>query len=234
MKALMPALLLGATLSFAEKNSIDLAVYKNSKNFTMSEASYTVGSRTFTLVNIRPNVKNDTACISAIIIDKRKFVLFDIGIEDGAYGLFVPRSQPLKQGLIVLKASPTEGKTFIFLSNGKLVTLPGAQTFVDTAGKSIYCIWDNDGAYQLTVFNYKAMRLTIPTTVIKQPAQWYTSGISYCFTVPQEKGYYSVEMLTKSIVKTDQADGALSPVPYLMDFSKIDPAGCCGAKVLRK
>lgn len=234
MKAFVPVVFLFATLLFAEKNSIDLASYKNNKDFTTSEASYAVGSRTFTLVNIKPLTKNDTACISAVIIDKRKFVLFDIGIEGGAYGLFVPKSQPLKQGLVVLKASPTEGKSFIILPNGKLVTLPGAQTFVDSAGKSIYCVWDNDGEYQLTVFNYKAMRLIIPTTAIKQPLKWYTSGISYYFTTSQEKGYYSVEMLTKSIVKTDQADGALSPVPYLMDFSKIDPAGCCGAEALGK
>jgi hypothetical protein len=234
MKKLIPALLFCATLSFAENSTIDLTVYKNNKNFTMAETSYTVGTRTFTLINIKPHLKNDTACISAIVIDKRKFVLFDIGVEAGAYGLFVPHSQPLKNGLIVLKASPVEGKTFVFLSTGKMVTLPGAQTVIDTAGKYIYCVWDNDKQYRLTVFSYKTMRVVVPTTTIKQPVQWYSSGISYCFTAPEEKGYYSVEMFTKTVNKIDQADGTLTPVPYLMDFSKIVPADCCGAKALKK
>ncbi|MBN1575201.1 MAG: hypothetical protein JW913_01520 [Chitinispirillaceae bacterium] len=234
MKKTVLALVFCASFPSAGKTTIDLAAYKNNKNFTTAETSYTVGARTFTLVNIRPRVKSDTACISAVIIDKRKLVLFDIGVEAGAYGLFVPRRQPLRGGLVVLKASPVEGKTFIFLSNGKLITLPGAQTIVDTTGKSVYCVWENDNQYRLTVFNYRSMRLTIPTTIIKQPLQWYASGVSYCFTAPQEKGYYSVEPFMKSVVKIDQAESDLSPVPYLTDFSKIDPAGCCNAKALKK
>ena len=228
------SLVLCAAVTFAEKTTIDLAAYKNNKNYTMAETSYVVGARTFSLVNIRPNVKSDTACISAIVIDKRKFVLFDVNVEAGAYGLFVPRHQPLRGGLVVLKASPVEGKTFVFLPDGKLVTLPGAQTIIDTTGKCLYCVWENDKGHQLTVFNYQMKRLIIPTTSIKQPLAWYSSGISYYFTTSQEKGYYLVEMLMKSVDKTDQPDGELSPVPYLIDFSKIDPSSCCGLKALKR
>jgi hypothetical protein len=234
MKICILALVFCVTLSFAQKTTIDLATYKNNANFSVAETPYTIGTHTFTLVNIQPRVKGDTACISAIVIDKRKFVLFDIGAQAGAYGLFVPPQQPLRQGLIVLKASASEGKTFIFLSTGKLITLPGAQTIVDTTGKLIYCVWENGPKYQLTVFNYKAMRVVVPTMAIKQPVQWYSAGASYCFSVPQEQGYYSVEMLTKDIVQIDQPEDALVPVPYLMDFSKIDTATCCSAKALKK
>ncbi len=222
------------SLCFAEKPTIDLNVYKSNKRFSTSEASYTIGTHTFTLVNIRPLGKSDTACISAICIDKRKYVLYDIGVEGGPFGLFVPRQQPLPEGMIVLKASPIDAKTFIFLTNGKLVTLPGVQTFVDTAGKHVYCIWDNDKQYRLTVFDYRSMRLVIPTTVIAQPIQWHVSNMTYYFTAPQEKGYYSVDVFTKSVTKVDQADGTLSPISYLMDFSKIDAANCCNAKALKK
>jgi hypothetical protein len=234
MKRLTLMLLVFFTACFAEKSTIDLNAYKNNKNFSVSEASYTVGSHAFTLVNIKPRVKGDTACISAVIIDKRKFVLFDVGVESGAYGLFVPHIQPIPDGLIALKASTTDGKIFIFLSNGKLVTLPGALAFADTLGKCVYCVWENDKQYRLTVFNYKIMRVVIQTTAIAQPVQWYSSGMSYCFSAPQEKGYYSIDMFTKVVTKIDQAEGALTPVSYLMDFSKIEPVNCCGGKALKK
>ena len=234
MKTLSLLLICCASLCFAQKTTIDLNAYKNNKNFTMAETSYTIGKHTFTLVNIKPRMKSDTACISAIILDKRKFVLFDINVEEGAYGLFVPRQQPISDGLIALKASPVEAKTFIFLSNGKLITLPGAQVIVDTVGKYIYCVWENDKQYRLTVFNSKNMILVLPTKIISQPAQWFASGVSYYFTSPQEKGFYSVDMFTKSVNKIDKPESAVAPVSYLMDFSKIDAASCCNAKALKK
>jgi hypothetical protein len=234
MKTTLLALFLCASLSFAEKATIDLNVYKNNKNFSWAETSYTIGKHTFGLVNIKPRVKGDTACISAIILDKRKFVLFDISVEAGAYGLFVPRRQPVEGGLIAIKASPMDAKTFLFLSNGKLVTLPGSQVVFDTAGKYVYCVWENEKQYRLTVFNVKNMLLVFPTKVIAQPQQWYASGVSFYFTSPGEKGYYSVDMFAKSVEKVEKPEGTLSPVSPLMDFAKVDPATCCGAKALGK
>ena len=234
MKTFILVLICCVAPCFAQKATIDLNAYKNNKNFTMAETSYTIGKHTFTLVNIKPRMKSDTACISAIILDKRKFVLFDINVETGAYGLFIPRHQPISEGLIAIKASPVDAKTFIFLSNGKLITLPGAQVVVDTVGKYIYNVWENDKQYRLTVFNVKNMLLVFPTKIIAQPLQWYASGVSYYFSSPGEKGYYSVDMFAKSVEKVDKPDGAVSPVSYLMDFSKIDAASCCGAKAIGK
>ena len=234
MKKLPLVLFIAVSFCFAQKTTIDLTAYKNNKSYVVAETSYTVGKHTFGLVNIRPRVTGDTACISAIIIDKRKYVLFDVGVDAGAYGLFVPRHQPVSDGLVVLKASPVEAKTFIFLSNGKLITLPGAHVIVDTVSNYVYCVWENDKQYRLTVFNVKNMLLVYPTTIISQPAQWFASDISYYFTSPQEKGYFSVDMFTKSVSKTDKPDGTLSPVSYLMDFSKIDAASCCSAKALKR
>jgi hypothetical protein len=74
----------------------------------------------------------------------------------------------------------------------------------------------------------------MPTTDIAQPAAWYSSGMSYCFSVNGEKGYYSVDMIAKSVVKSDEADGALTPVSYLMDFSKVSATACCGMQALKK
>jgi hypothetical protein len=234
MKRIALLLVFAVSLCFAQKTTIDLAAYKTNKNFTWAETSYAIGKHTFGLVNIKPRVKGDTACISAILIDKRKYVLFDIGTEAGAYGLFVPRYLPISEGLVVLKASPTEAKTFIFLSNGKLITLPGAQVIADTVGKYIYCVWENDKQYRLTVFNVKNMILVMPTKIISQPDKWYASGVSYYFSSPQEKGYYSIDLFTKSVVKTEQPEGTLSPASYLMDFSKIEPPSCCSGKALKR
>jgi len=218
----------------AQSSTIDLGKYKNNKNYKMAENPYTIGKHTFTLVNIKPIVKSDTACISAIVIDKRKYVLFDIGVSDAPTGLIVPAIQPVPNGLVVVKASAQEGKTFVFLSNGKLVTLPGALAIADTAGGNLYIVWDNDQQYRLTVFDYKNIRVRIPTTAIARPVQWYSSGLSYYFTADKEKGYYTIDMFTKSITKTENADGSLIPVSYLVDFSKIDASKCCSGNILKK
>jgi hypothetical protein len=233
MKAILPLMLLCTTLSFAQKTSIDLAAYKNNPGYTMAETTYTVGTHVFNLVNISPKVKGDTACISAVVIDKRKFVLFDIGAQDGPYGLFVPRRQPIRNGLIALKASPLEGKTFLFLSTGKLITLPGAQTLADTLSQLVYCVWKNDKGFSLTLFNYKSMRLAIPTVAIREPLKWYMVDGSYGFSVAGEKGYYTVDLFTKSVVKTDDVSGSPQPLDYLMDLSAVESARCCTAKALR-
>ena len=234
MKAFILALICCVSVCFSEKATVDLNSYKKNKNFMVTEASYTIGKHTYTLVNIKPRTKSDTACISAIIIDKRKYVLYDINVEAGAYGLFVPHHQPITDGLIAVKASAVEAKTFIFLSNGKLITLPGSQVIVDTVAKSVYCVWENDKQYRLTVFSVKNMIPMIPTRVIPQPLQWYESGASYYFSSTGAKTYYSVDMFTKSVEKIEKPEGALLPVPYLMDFSTIDSTSCCGAKALGK
>jgi hypothetical protein len=234
MKPFLMVLFVLMSTSFAQKSTIDLNKFRNNKNYAYAEVPVKVGSHTFTLINIKPLVKSDTACISAIVIDKRKYVLYDIGNSGAAYGLFVCKQQPLREGLIVLKASPTDGKTFIFLSNGKLVSLPGASCFVDTTGKNVYCVWENDRQYRLTVFDYKNMRIAIPTTLIPQPAAWYNTGVSYCFKTAQEKGYSTVDMFTKSITKSDDAEGTPAPVAYLMDFSRVEASKCCGAQALKR
>jgi hypothetical protein len=235
MKPLLLLAFVLSSMSFAQKSTIDLTRFKNNKNYAVAEVPLKVGTHTFTLINIKPLVKSDTACISAIVIDKRKYVLFDIGVAEGAAcGLFVCKQQPLKEGIIVLKASPSDGKTFIFLSNGKLVSLPGASCFVDTMGKNIYCVWENDTQYRLTVFDYKNMRIVIPTTLISRPMAWYNNGMSFCFTAPDEKGYSTVDMFSKSIVKGGEAEGTLAPVSYLMDFGKLDASKCCGAQALKR
>jgi hypothetical protein len=233
MRALLLLLTIGASLCAAQKTTIDLAAYKN-KGYAMAQTAYTIGAHVFTLVNIKPLHKTDTACISAIVIDKRKYVLFDVGIEGAATGLIVPRRQPIPDGLVVLKASPVEGKTFVFLSNGKLVTLPGALALADTAGKNIYCVWDNETHYRLTVFDYKNVRVIVPATDIARPRQWYSTGLSFCFSVEKEKGYYIVDMITKSISKTESVDAPLTPVSYLVDFGKFDNTKCCTGQVLKK
>jgi hypothetical protein len=233
MKNVIIAIAVFASVIFAEKATINLEVYKNNKNFTVAQVPIKAGSHTFTLMNIKPMIKSDTTCICAIIIDKRKYVLYDIGAEGSPCGLFTLKQQPLREGTIVLKASPSDGKTFIFLSNGKLVSLPGADAFVDTTGKNIYCVWDNEKHFRLTVFDYKNMRVTVPTTDIAQPSAWYSSGMSYYFSVNGEKGYYSVDMITKSVTKSDEAEGALTPVSYLMDFSKVSATACCGMQALK-
>jgi hypothetical protein len=234
MKNIVIAITVFIAAVFAENATINLDVYKNNKLFTLAQTPLKAGSHVFTLMNIKPLVKSDTTCISAIIIDKRKYVLYDIGAEGAACGLFTLKQQPLREGVIVLKASPTDGKTFIFLSNGKLVSLPGADAFVDTVGKNIYCVWDNDKHFRLTVFDYKNMRVTVPTTDIAQPAAWFSGGMSYYFTVADEKGYYAVDMIAKSVVKSNEAEGALTPVSYLMDFGKVSAAACCGMQALKK
>jgi hypothetical protein len=254
MKTIM-SICFAVVVCFAQSATIDIDSYKKSKSHAYSEKSYTVGKHVFRVVNIKPlkqpratsvgvsqgsssgvtSGETDTACISAIILDKRKYVLFDIGVTAGPLGMVVPAGQPIAGGLIVLKASPYEGKTFLMLPDGKLVTLPGSSVIVDTADRCVYCVWDNDKNFKLTVFDYKGLRLIINTTEIVEPRQWYSDAMGYCFTGADAKAWYTVDFMTKSIIKGDlRPDGELRPVSYFGGLDKIDRAKCCGAEVLKK
>jgi hypothetical protein len=235
MKKIVYIVLFAFAMCFAQHSTIDIDQYKKSKSHAYSEKSYTVGKHVFRVVNIRSLTKTDTSCISAIILDKRKYVLFDIGVSAGPLGMVVPAGQPIAGGLVVLKTSPYEGKTFLILPDGKLVTLPGSSVIVDTVGKSVYCVWDNDKNFKLTVFDYKGLRLIINTTEIVEPKQWYSAGMGYCFTGADAKTWYLVDFMTKSITKGDlRPEGELKPVSYFGGLDKLDRAKCCGAEVLKK
>jgi hypothetical protein len=225
---------------FAQKSTIDIDLYKKSKQHSFAEKSYIIGKHTFHVVNIKPLGRSDTACISAIILDKRKYVLFDVDVPSASapLGMVVPAVQPIKGGLVILKASPYDGKTFLLLSDGKVVTLPGASIVIDTVGKCVYCVWDNDKNFKLTVFDYKGLRLIINTTEIAEPKQWYGSAMGYCFTTAgsaDPKTYYTVDLMTKGIIKGDlRPDGELKPVSYFGGLDKLSRATCCGAEALKK
>jgi len=258
MKSLVVILSLAVTMCVAQQSTIDIGLYKKSKAHSFSEKSYTVGKHVFQVINIKPLVKpgiaskgasfgasrsasqdasfgaSDTACISAIILDKRKYVLFDIDVPSGPLGMIVPAAQPIPGGLIVLKASPYEGKTFLLLPDGKVVALPGSSVIVDTVGKCVYCVWDNDRNFKLTVFDYKGLRLIINTTEIVEPKAWYSAGMGYCFIGADSKTWYTVDFMTKTITKGEKPDGELKPVSYFGGLDKLDRSTCCGAEVLRK
>ena len=250
---IMSIVCFAVTLCFAQQSTIDIDLYKKSKKHSYSEKSYTIGKHAFRVVNIKPlsssrvvsrgasSGASDTACISAIILDKRKYVLFDVDVPSGSasgpLGMIVPASQPIAGGLVVLKASPYEGKTFLLLPDGKVVALPGASVIIDTVGKCAYCIWDNDRNFKLTVFDYKGLRLIINTTEIAEPKQWYGAGMGYCFTTAgstDSKTWYTVDFMTKTITKGEKPEGELKPVSYFGGLDKIDRARCCGAEVLKK
>jgi hypothetical protein len=235
MKKILCIVCIAAIACLAQNSTIDIGVYKKSKAHSFNEKSYTIGKHVFRVVNIKPLSKSDTACISAIVLDKRKFVLFDIGVPaTGPLGMIVPSAQPISGGLVVLKASPYEGKTFLLLADGKVVTLPGSSVIVDTVGQCVYCVWDNDKNFKLTVFDYKGLRLIINTTEIVEPKAWYGAGMGYCFMATDAKTYYTVDFMTKSISKGGKPEGELKPVSYFGGLDKIDRAACCGADVLKK
>jgi len=127
MKSLLMVMFVLLSLSFAQKSTIDLNKFKNNKNYAFAEVPLKVGAHTFSLINIKPLAKSDTACVSAIIIDKRKYVLYDIGVEGGTYGLFVCKQQPLKEGIIVLKASPQTERPSSFIE--RQISVPSRREY---------------------------------------------------------------------------------------------------------
>lgn len=98
------------TMCLAQQSTIDIEQYKKSKKHSFSERSFTVGKHTYRVVNIKPLGASDTACISAVVLDKRKYVLFDVNVTSGPFGMIVPSRQPVPGGLIILKASPLEDR----------------------------------------------------------------------------------------------------------------------------
>ena len=215
------------------QSTIDIEQYKKSKKHSFSERTYTVGKHTYRVVNIKPLSASDTACISALVLDKRKYVLFDVGAASGPFGIIVPAVQPLRDGLIVVRASPLDGKLFLILANGKVVTLPGASVVADTVGKCVYCVWDNDKTFRLTVFDYKNLRLAFNTAAIVEPKQWFTDGFSFGFS-GTDGAYYTVDFMQKAITKGEKPASGLTAVSYVADLDKIDRTKCCTGEVLKK
>jgi hypothetical protein len=217
----------------AQQSSLDIEQYKKSKKHTFTERSYTVGKHTYRVVNIKPLSASDTACISAVVLDKRKYVLFDVGVSGGAFGIIVPAIQPVRNGLVIIKASQYDGKLFLVLATGKVITLPGALVFADTVGSCMYCVWDNDKNYRLTVFDYKNLRLVFNTIAIAEPKQWFTDGFTNGFTAA-DGAYYSVDFMSKTVVKGEKPASGLTPLSYVADVEKIDRAKCCTGEVMKK
>jgi hypothetical protein len=216
--------------------TIDLAKYKaNAKKYAYSEVSQKIGSHEYTFVNIKPKVAaGDTACVSALVIDKRKFVMVDLVSTGGPSGLVIPKTQPISGGLVVIKASSMDAKTFVVLPSGKVATLPGGQALVDTANKTIYCVWNNAGSFMLTVFDYDMVRLAINSVNIPEPVQWYTDGMTCMFSAKDEKGFYSVDLLGKSINKLEVAAAQLTKRSYILDAQSLNAIPCCGLEALKQ
>jgi hypothetical protein len=225
-----------AVLAFAvaacAQSTIDLDVYKNTKKYTMAQRSYTVGTHTYTVVNITPKVAGDTACISALVIDKRKYVLVDLVSSGKPCGIVVPAKQPIAQCLVAVKLSAIDAKTFLIFASGKVVTLPGDRILVDEPGKTVLSVWDNGGQFQLTVLDYRKMSLIVSPTPIARPAAWFTNGLAWYFKPAEGEGYFTLDLFTKGIASVKEVEGGLEQVAYAFEPSTVDAAACCGATVL--
>lgn len=235
MKVSLACTLCAVSLALAaEQKTIDLEPYKNAKKYTYAEVSRTIGTHAYTFVNVRPKAKSDTACISALVIDKRKYLMVDLFPDSSRTGIVIPESQPVENGLLAIKVSPLDAKTFIILASGKVVTLPGDYVIVDQAGKTVLVAWDNGGSWLLSVLDYRKMNLLVQPTSIAKPVSWYTNGLAWYFKADGEQGYYTIDLLTKSISKAPSLDGDLDAVPYTFEPSKLTPQGCCGKETLGK
>lgn len=218
---------------FAQQTpSIDLDFFKKSKKYSYSEKAYTVGNHSYRIVNIKPLYATDTFCISALVIDKRKYMLYDIGENLSICGMTVPQNQPISEGLIILKLSEIEGKVFFALANGKVVTLPGSFVFADTIGKCIYCIWDNNGFFRLTVFDYKNLKLIFNSVVISSPKQWFTDGFNYLF-LSNDGEYFTIDFMSKKIVKSQKPEGNIKKIEYILDSDKMSKIKCCSFESIK-
>lgn len=212
-------------------STINLDVYKNKSKYAVAETTLTVKTHSYRLMNIQPLYPSDTSCISAVIIDKRKLVFFDVNGKKSPRGLLVPKEQPISGAVMVFRGSPIESRTMIFFANGKLVTLPGDKVIADPDGNMVYSVWDNDSTCRLTVFDYRRMKIIVPATVIAKPEKWYSTGMDYYFKVSGANTYYTVSALTGSVDKLDQPQAGAEPVSYIHGFESVDPKNCCGSKM---
>lgn len=233
MKTGMVVLTVVATM-WAQGSTIDLGAYKGSDAYAYAEVSHTIGEHEYRFVNIKPKSAGDTTCIAAVVIDKRKYVLMDLEMDGQRTGLVVPENQPVKNGLLVVKVSPLDAKTFLVLESGKVVTLPGDRVIVDPMGKTILCIWDNSGSFQLTVLDYRKMRLVVSTTPIVEPQSWETNGLAYYFTAAgEEGGQYTIDLFSKQVSKVQPVEKGLEKLEYTFEPSGLDAKSCCGSTTLR-
>ena len=222
---------LTAPLVLRAQSTIDLEQYRDNSRYTMAEQRYEVGGRGYQVVNIRPAVVKDTACISALVIDKRKFVLVDLTSSGGSTGMVVPREQPIENCLLAVKLSAIDAKTFLIFANGKVVSIPGDRLLLDEAGKTLLSVWDNSGEFLLTVFDYRAMRLMLSPVPIARPESWYTNGLAWFFKA-DDGGLYTFDMFSKNVSPIAGVEGELQPVRYVFEPSTVDADACCGAAAL--
>lgn len=215
LKYLLILLLFAVVSAMASEKPTNLDEFKKNKNFAWAETTLTVAEKEYRLVNIRnKDVKADTACLSAILFDKRKLVFTDYSSSATPHGLVIPSQQPIKNGLIVLKPSPTDAKALIIFPSGKMVILPGASVLVDDAGSMVYCVWDDEGQHKLSVFNYKALKLLLTAVPIQKPVKWYSSVFDYQFTA-EDKASYTVDIMGRSVRKADENPGDASELKYV-------------------
>ncbi|MFP4681957.1 MAG: hypothetical protein ACLFQB_15905 [Chitinispirillaceae bacterium] len=215
MKYLLIILLITVASAFAGEESTNLDEYKKKENFAWAETTLTVAEKEYRLVNIRnKDEKADTACVSAILFDKRKLVFTDYSTNEAPHGLVVPSEQPVKNGLIILKPSPSDAKALLIFPSGKMVVLPGASVLVDAAGKMVYDVWNDGGQHKLSVFNYKSHSLLLSATPIPKPVKWYSAVMDYQFTT-EDKKMYTVDLMGKSVRKVDGKPGDSDPLKYV-------------------
>lgn len=211
--------------------TIDLQKYRDVKKYSYVEKAYTIGTHSYTLVNIKPKTASDTTCITAIVIDKRKYVLVDLQAADAPHGLVVPPTQPIDSSLLVVKVSPIDAKTFVILRSGKMATLPGDRLIIDAAGSTILSVWDNQGQCYLTVFDYRKLNLMVAPVAIAKPTQWFTNGLAWYFKADDGR-YFTLDLFTKTVTAVAQLEKGLEEITYTFDPSTLQPAQCCGAQAL--
>lgn len=215
VKYLLIMLFVAVMSALAAEKPTNLDEFKKNKNFAWAETTLTVAKKEYRLVNIRnKDEKADTACLSAILFDKRKLVFTDYSSSAAPHGLVIPSQQPIKDGLVILKPSPTDAKALIIFPNGKMVILPGASVLVDAAGSMVYCVWDDKGQHKLSVFNYKALKLLLTAVPIQKPVKWYSSVFDYQFTA-EDKASYTVDIIGRSVRKADEEAGDLTELEYI-------------------
>jgi hypothetical protein len=212
-------------------STISLDAYKDKSKYALAETTITVKAHSYRLVNIQPLFPCDTSCISMVIIDKRKFVFFDLNGKKAPRGLLLPKEQPIPGAKIVFRGSPIESRTILFFENGKLVTLPGDMVIADPDNNILYCVWDNDNTYKLTVFDYQRMKSIVSAANIEKPEKWYSSGIDCYFKVSGADTYYTISTLVGTINKMNKPDAGDKQLSYIRGFRSVDPADCCGSKM---
>lgn len=165
------------------------------------------------------------AWLEVTVNDRPIFVRYfdDIDPAGFSYGVMIPKEQPSKQWLLLVKNGDYDGRLFLIGPDGKTFDYTGGSFFVSPDQKFLFSVYESD-ASGLTVIDLNDGQAVFSTKDNPYPVYaYYSDGKDVFFTEETDRDAYGggrVNEKTGAIYKYDQQKGFVK-----LDIDKKDIPG---------